>query len=67
MHVLQICCCTPLLEKGEDQDPPTGCFGTLTGGFWAPVVTRKHLLEAAGIYTKLGNIYQDRGALSGSL
>ena len=30
------------------QDPPTGCLETLTGGFWAPVVTRKHLLEGAG-------------------
>ena len=28
----------------------TGCFGRLTGGFWAPVVTRKHLLQGAGIY-----------------
>ena len=25
------------------QDPPTGCLETLTGGFWAPVATRKHL------------------------
>ena len=32
------------------QDPPTGFLETLTGGFWAPVVTRKHLLEGAGIY-----------------
>ena len=31
-----------------NQDPPTGCLETLTGGFWAPVVTRKHLLEGAG-------------------
>ena len=26
-----------------------GCLETLTGGFWTPVVTRKHLLEGAGI------------------
>ena len=32
------------------QHLPTGCLETLTGGFWAPVVTRKHLLEGAGIY-----------------
>ena len=32
----------------EYQHPPTGCLETLTGGFWAPVVTRKHLLEGAG-------------------
>ena len=30
------------------QHPPTGCLETLTGGFWTPVVTRKHLLEGAG-------------------
>ena len=24
-------------------------MGTLTGGFWAPVATRKHLLEGPGI------------------
>ena len=27
------------------QDLPTGGFRRLTGGFWAPVATRKHLLE----------------------
>ena len=31
------------------QHLPTGCLETLTGGFWVPVVTRKHLLEGAGI------------------
>ena len=32
-----------------NQDLPTGGFRSLTGGFWAPVVTRKHLLEGPGI------------------
>ena len=35
--------------KRLNQDPPTGSLETLTGGFWAPVVTRKHLLEGAGL------------------
>ena len=24
--------------QNPNQDPPTGCFGTLTNGFWVPVV-----------------------------
>ena len=32
------------------QDLQRGCLETLTGGFWAPVVTRKHLLEGAGMW-----------------
>ena len=31
---------------------PAGCLETLTGGFWTPVVTRNHLLEDPGIYTR---------------
>ena len=40
------------------QDPPTGCFGTLTGGFWAPVATRKHLFEGPGTGS-----YQEHGQI----
>ena len=40
------------MKRVEDmyRDPPTGGLETLTGGFWTPVVTRKHLLEGPGIY-----------------
>ena len=30
-------------QTHPNQHPPTGCLKSLTGGFWAPVVTRKHL------------------------
>ena len=36
------------------QDPPTGCLETLTGGFWALVVTRKHLGESPPSSAPLG-------------
>ena len=40
------------LKKGNIrqlyQDLPTGGFRSLTGVFWAPVVTKKHLLERPG-------------------
>ena len=42
---------SPLASQlgGLYQDLPTGGFRSLTGGFWAPVLTRKHLLEGPAV------------------
>ena len=41
-------------KNNHIQDLPTGGFRSLTGGFWAPVVTRKHLLEGPGLGSQAG-------------